>query len=377
MGLACRSLTAVGSGLSVAVLAISMGVPAQATTTQATTAQAATTQAATTPGWRTFFRRGSTNFSAFWAVTAINRHDAWAVGGGTAPFAEHWNGRNWRSSPLPGGLNSAVNAVSAPSANDVWTVSDQGGYILHFNGTRWAKATKRFSGFGELTGVTAFSPVNVWVFGGPRAAPGFGTWHYNGHFWKQDTAASKNGIVRASALSPSNMWAVGSSTSPLDSIVHYTGTWRREKSAVLSGLQFDGILAVSNSKSGPLPTSRRMDSGRTSCTWSATDGRGPRCRGRSPPDSIFLGRARRPMGDRRLRRLNVLGDTPLCVRPMEPHAHRIRCHVRCHADPRHHLAVGSRRGSGQDQFERRHLCLRPGRVAVRRILPASSHQASR
>jgi hypothetical protein len=231
MGLRRRSLTAVGAGLSTAVLAITMGVPAQA---------------ATTPGWRIFSRPfgGSARFSAFWAVTAISRHDAWAVGGGTTPAAEHWNGRKWRTSPLPTGLNSAINAVSASSSKDVWAVSDMGGYILHFNGTRWY-VVKRFSGFGELTGVTAFSPTNVWVFGGPGGAPGFGTWRYNGHSWKRDGAATKSGIGSVSAVSPSDMWAIGSRTSPLDSIVHYTGTWRRERSAALAGLQFDGILALS------------------------------------------------------------------------------------------------------------------------------------
>ena len=233
MGLQRRTCSALGAGLSAALLAIGAGVPAEASTT---------------PGWRIVFSRhfgGPANFCAYWAVAAISRHDAWALGGGTSSAAaEHWNGRKWLSSPLPAGLNSAINAVSAPAAKDVWAVSDQGGYILHFNGTRWAVASKRFSGFGELTGVTAFSPANVWVFGGPGAAPGFGTWHYNGHSWQQELAATKVGIVTASALSASNMWAIGSGTSPEDSIVHYTGTWRREKSAALSGLQFHGILAL-------------------------------------------------------------------------------------------------------------------------------------
>jgi hypothetical protein len=100
------------------------------------------------------------------------------------------------------------------------------------------------SGFGELTGVTAFSPSNVWVFGGPGAAPGFGTWHFNGNSWTKSPTATNDGIVLASALSSSNMWAVGSVSAGEDSIFHYTGSWHRATASALAGLQFHAIVAL-------------------------------------------------------------------------------------------------------------------------------------
>ena len=114
---------------------------------------------------------------------------------------------------------------------------------MHFNGTSWSTAAKRFSGFGELTGVTAFSSSNVWVFGAPGANPGFGTWHYNGRSWTQSPTATKDGIAFASALSPSSMWTIGSVSAGEDSVFRYTGSWHQVTASALTGLQFHAILA--------------------------------------------------------------------------------------------------------------------------------------
>ncbi len=210
---------------------------------------------------------------AYFAVTASGARNAWALGGtdlsGTGsgtPAAEHWQGGSWKASKLPGGLASAIDAASAPSASDVWAVSDQGGYILHFNGTSWSTSAKRFSGFGELTGVTAFSPSNVWVFGGPGAAPGFGTWHYKGRSWTKSPTATKDGIAYASALSPSNMWAIGAVSAGEDSVFRYTGSWHQVTASALSGLQFHAILARQPATSGRWRISRPTRSGPTWCT---------------------------------------------------------------------------------------------------------------
>ena len=93
--------------------------------------------------------------------------------------------------------------------------------------------------------MTALGPDDVWVFGGPGADPGVGTWHFNGHSWTQITSAPGNGIVTASALSAANMWAIGSATAPQDSIAHYTGSWHAVSAPALTGLQFTAIAAVS------------------------------------------------------------------------------------------------------------------------------------
>jgi hypothetical protein len=115
---------------------------------------------------------------------------------------------------------------------------------LHWNGTKWAVA-KRWKGTGQLTGVTALSAANVWVFGGPGFSAGLGTWHYNGHGWTELGGAAA-GIVRASAVGAGDIWAIGSATSAEDSLVHYNGTrWTRVSATALKNVQFTDIAAVS------------------------------------------------------------------------------------------------------------------------------------
>jgi hypothetical protein len=138
--------------------------------------------------------------------------------------------------------------ASASAPGNVWAVTYQGA-VLHFNGSKWA--VKQFKSTGdlprELTGVTALSATNVWVFGGPGATGGLGTWHYNGKTWTPWKAGHAAGLERASAVSPSSIWAIGSATAPYDTIDHFTGkTWGLVSAKALQGLQFRGIVALSD-----------------------------------------------------------------------------------------------------------------------------------
>jgi hypothetical protein len=231
---------AAGASICAAAVLLSMAAPAQAAVT----------------GWRPFFSRhygAPGNSSGYLAVAAPGKSDAWAFGGtalsgGTSPFgrpvAERWNGRAWRGSPLPAGLHDTINAVSAPSATDIWAVTHFGGYVLHWNGARWSLA-KRLTGSGQLTGVTAVSANDVWVFGGGGETGGLGTWHFNGRVWRQWTG-NASGLERASALSGSNIWALGGTLTPFSTMMHFNGrSWRPVTASALSGLSFGGIRAFS------------------------------------------------------------------------------------------------------------------------------------
>ena len=214
-------------------------------------------QAASSPGWRVVFSHhygGATTSSGYLAVASPGKAAAWAVGGvggnGNVatgrPAGARWMHGSWRAVRLPSGLSGWLGEVSADSAKDAWAVSIFTGIVLHWNGTKWAVA-RRFPEHGlpsELTGVTALSPSNVWVFGGPGADPGLGTWHFNGHSWQHVTSSPANGIETASALSATNMWAIGSASAPQDSVAHFTGSWTTVGAKALSGLQFSAITAV-------------------------------------------------------------------------------------------------------------------------------------
>ena len=238
-----------------AALRLGIGLAAAALTAAAWLPGAA----AASTGWQVAFQAHtgtSTIYNGLTSVAASGTASAWAVGGTDlsgstpgAPIAEQWNGTSWQAATLPGGLTGTLGAVSTPASNDVWAVSQLTGYALHWNGTSWsvAKTWPEHQLATEITGVTAFSPADVWVFGGPGAFPGIGTWHLRGSTWHKITGLAK-GISFASAISRSDMWAIGAdNVAPEDILLHYNGsTWQQLSSPVLTGLQFESILALSD-----------------------------------------------------------------------------------------------------------------------------------
>ncbi len=237
-----RSLRAVlgGTAASAAVLAAA-GAPGA--------------QAAASPGWRIVASHHyppQADYNGLLSVVAPAKTDAWAFGGnniGSAPgtntpVAAKWNGTAWRAATLPAGVTGYLAAASAPAVNDIWAVSTQTGYLLYFNGSSWSVA-KTFTAGLAVTGVTAFSPTDVWVFGTTGFGPGLGTWHLHGSTWTQVTGLGGS-ITTASALSASDIWAIGSAVNPQDAIVRFQGSgWKQVTSAVLTGAQFNNILALS------------------------------------------------------------------------------------------------------------------------------------
>jgi len=215
-------------------------------------------EAAAGTGWQVAFRGhfGPADMhNDLLAVAAASTTSAWAVGGtetsgnpNVSPVAVQWNGTKWQASALPSGLIGTLSVVSAPASDDAWAGSLINGYLLHWNGTAWSVAkTWAKSQSGQITGITAFSPGNVWVFGASGAFAGLGTWHLSGGTWHRSTGLAKT-ISSASALSPRDMWAIGGQQEPNDTLVHYNGTsWRPVTSPALSGLRFGSVLAMSAS----------------------------------------------------------------------------------------------------------------------------------
>ena len=237
-----------------AVLLASVAAPAGALGASGATGESRASVAAAA-GWRVLFQHHygpAVDYSVYNVAVATSPANAWVLGGsdiaggtGTVqyPVAAHWNGKAWRGVPLPAGLTSDIIAASAPAASDIWAVTWFGGWILHWNGVRWLVA-KDLPGGGELTGVVATSPDNVWVFGGGGYIGGLGTWHYNGKTWREFKSGDAVGLEAGSALSARNIWAVGGNLSPSSAIDHFNGTrWQAVPAKAFSGLQFGSIRA--------------------------------------------------------------------------------------------------------------------------------------
>jgi len=190
------------------------------------------------------------NASGFSVIVMTGAGRAWAFGGTnpggpSTPVAARWNGSTLTPSALPSGLTGFISDASAAARNDVWAASQYGHYVLRWDGQRWQVAGRWRQ--GEITGLAAISPDDVWIFGttvlGSRV---MGTWHFDGTSWQLVPGAAR-AIYRASAISRRDIWAISASPAG-DSIVRYNGRgWRTIGTGrALAGVVPRDILAMSD-----------------------------------------------------------------------------------------------------------------------------------
>jgi len=189
------------------------------------------------------------NASGYSVILVTGPQQAWALGGTnpggpSAPVAASWNGTTVTPATLPPGLTSFISDASATSDSDIWAASQYGRYILHFDGSSWQVA-RRWPN-GQITGLAAVSPTDVWAFG--TTGDGIsviGTWNFDGVSWQHVTGLG-NSVCRASVVSSDDIWAIAASPASY-SIVQFDGTtWRPVPTGgALAGLQPHDILANS------------------------------------------------------------------------------------------------------------------------------------
>src|SRR5688572_7872072 len=110
-------------------------------------------------------------------VAAIAHDDVWAVGAygifaveGPRQMIQHWDGTRWTlaASPVPE-VSSELLAVSSVDAHDVWAVGGYGtgqALIQHWDGTSWSVVSHpNPGGFNRFSGVDARSSGDVWAVG--------------------------------------------------------------------------------------------------------------------------------------------------------------------------------------------------------------------
>lgn len=167
-------------------------------------------------------------------VAAISTSDTWAVGydypstGGGKTLAEHWNGSAWSivASPSPGSNFDDLSSVAAISTKNVWAVgllvnssSVEQTLVEHWNGTAWSviPSPNVASSSSTLFGVSAISASNIWAVGfsfssgNPQKTL---VEHWNGSKWKivarPSPGTAGNNLSSVVALNTNNVWAVGS-----------------------------------------------------------------------------------------------------------------------------------------------------------------------
>ena len=180
----------------------------------------------------------SATYNGLRGVAAITTNDVWAVGAYSKtqnthqPLIEHWNGTKWSVilSPSPDLSANLLYGVTAISAQDAWAVGNyfsrtngaEETLIDHWNGTKWTVASNPNPSSSEngLNGVTAVSASNVWAVGQYIPNGGGNTEplieHWNGSKWAvvpgPTPGAGAAALLSVAASSANSIWAVGSST---------------------------------------------------------------------------------------------------------------------------------------------------------------------
>jgi hypothetical protein len=193
-------------------------------------------------------------------AAALAANDIWGVGSNefidpttgaidVQPLAEHFNGKSWSVVSTPavpsGGVNppdAQFRGVAAAAGNDVWVVGfrigpdnpDHGESLTeHWDGRSWSVVSTPTATVENtiLYGVTAISPSNVWAVGSNSGKSLVE--HWDGTSWSivsNPVLASAGGVSAVSADSANDVWVVGGET-----ILHFDGTnWSQVASPNLS-----------------------------------------------------------------------------------------------------------------------------------------------
>jgi hypothetical protein len=177
------------------------------------------------------------SFNDLSGVSATSVNDVWAVGLSSGPLntplVEHWNGSTWTATTaaVVPQHNTALSAVDALASNDVWAVGNflsgndvSSTLVEHFNGTTWTIIpSPNASGLNNhLVAITALSDTDIWAVGSITNQTTFTTqtltMHWNGSQWtivpSPNVGAGANALNAVAALSSTDVWAVGGDGAP-------------------------------------------------------------------------------------------------------------------------------------------------------------------
>jgi len=240
--------------------------------------------------WRSVPRAGLPGDETLRGVEAVSATDVWAIGdhrsgiGRYDTLAAHWNGTTWTPEPTPDGNPGGYNHLYgvAAAGGSVWAV---GNYvdpnsstnrlklILQRTGGGWqVSAAPTTATFESLAAVDATGSADAWAVGSSSSdiqsapqAPLVLRW--NGASWvsMKVPAPGNAALAGVDARTPSDVWAVGSSTDANGAqpyVAHFDGTsWHSVAPPTISGggeltdvvaLSPSAVVAVGRSNGAPL-----------------------------------------------------------------------------------------------------------------------------
>jgi hypothetical protein len=110
-----------------------------------------------------------------------------------------------------------------------------------------ATATAAYGINGEIAAIAAISPTNIWAVG-TTAYDHVLIAHWNGKNWSQDKSVTNRGFMSAISMdSPTDGWAIGAigTTAVTSLVLHWNGkTWSRDTSAPVAGIYGPSLVTV-------------------------------------------------------------------------------------------------------------------------------------
>ncbi|HYO48515.1 MAG TPA: PQQ-dependent sugar dehydrogenase [Chloroflexia bacterium] len=171
-----------------------------------------------------------TEFSELYAISALSANDVWTVGSHTdlsnvrRSIVWRWNGSQWSNIPVPNSESVILEDIVAIATNNVWAVGSSGPATLtmRWNGSQWSIVPSPNVGTlrNRLLGVGASGPNDVWAVGvSHRSAGSFTrtdglTLHWNGAQWSVVPSYSEEGgrniwLKAVTVIAGNDAWAVG------------------------------------------------------------------------------------------------------------------------------------------------------------------------
>lgn len=236
----------------------------------------------------------STINAQLFGVAALSKNNTWAVGtyhdksNAIHALIEHWNGSSWSivSSPTPNGSADQLYSVTIISASNAWAVGYYSDRLLvehtlieHWNGRQWGIVSSpepKGSTQNHLLSITAVSANNVWAVGSYSDSPKGSNIetlieHWNGSSWSvvssPNTQSPGNILEGVTALSSSNVWAVGTSFvqsgSPTRTLIeHWNGSgWSIVSSPNVASAPGDDLLGIAALSENNIWAVGRWDAG--------------------------------------------------------------------------------------------------------------------
>jgi hypothetical protein len=240
--------------------------------------------------WRSVSRTGLPGNESLTGVDVVSATDVWAVGDQRAGFigsntvAAHWTGTAWTRETTPNGNPGGFNRLYgvAAAGSTIWAVghyvdpsaaSNRRKLILQRTGGAWSvSAAPIVARYEHLAAVDATGPADVWAVGSATGdiqsvplTPLALRW--NGTSWAPMSlpTTGRAALAGVDARTPSDVWAVGSTTSA-DSTQPYVArfdgsAWRRVATPTIAGggeltdvvaLSSSMVVAVGRSNGAPL-----------------------------------------------------------------------------------------------------------------------------